>query len=111
MKTEFVELTDGTRLEIKINFGTMYYMQEIGANGLAKKIEAAKKRGKKVPDTDAMKLTAKIIYAILRSNGKMVTFDEAMMLMPIDTDNIERVIQAYEEELQKLKKNRNRRRR
>lgn len=104
MKTEFIELTDGTRLEIKINFGTMYYMQEIGANGLARKIETAKKKGKKASDTDAMKLTAKIIYAILRSNGKTVTFDEAMMLMPIDTDNIERVIRAYEIELKKLKK-------
>lgn len=104
MKSELVELTDGTRMEVKINFGTMYYMQEIGATGLIKKIDRLKKKHKKPSDMDMMKIAAQIIYAILRSNGKQVTFDEAMALMPIDTDNIERVIKAYEHELNRVKK-------
>lgn len=104
MKTELVDLTDGTRLEVKINFGTMYYMQEIGATGLIKKIDKMQKKHKSPSDWDMMRVAAMIIYAILRSNGRQVNFDEAMMLMPIDTDNIRRVIKAYENELKRLKK-------
>lgn len=104
MKERIVELNDGTRLEVKINFGTLYYMQEIGANEIAKKIERLQKQKKRVPDQDHMRLAAKIIYAVLRSNGKKVTFDEAMMLMPIDTEEIGALIEAYTEELDRLQK-------
>lgn len=104
MKERFIDLQDGTRLEVKINFGTLYYMQEIGANNLAKKIDKLKKQNKKVSDTDSMRIAAKIIYAVLRSNGKKVTFDEALMLMPIDTEEIKELVEAYTEEINRIKK-------
>ena len=28
MKEHFIDLTDGTRLEIKVNFGTLYFLQK-----------------------------------------------------------------------------------
>ena len=51
-----------------------------------------------------MEFTAKVIYAILRSNGKEVTFDEALMLMPTNVDAMKKVIKAYEKEVEKYKK-------
>ena len=42
MTEHFIDLTDGTRLDIKVNFGTLYYLQKTrGFNKLAKKIEKA----------------------------------------------------------------------
>lgn len=104
MKSHFVNLKDGTRIDIKINFGTLYYLQKIGANELAKKIEKDEESKQEVSDDDQMEFTAKVIYAVLRSNGREVTFDEALMLMPMDEDSIRTVISAYGKELKKIKK-------
>lgn len=97
-------MKDGTRIDIKINFGTLYYLQKIGANELAQRMEREEKKKHKVSDDDQMEFTAKVIYAVLRSNGREVTFDEALMLMPMDEDCIRTVISAYEKELKKIKK-------
>lgn len=38
MTEHFIDLTDGTRLPVKVNFGTLYYMQKCkGYNRIAKK--------------------------------------------------------------------------
>lgn len=40
MKEEFIELTDGTRLQVRINFGTLYYLQKCkGFYAKTKKVE------------------------------------------------------------------------
>lgn len=104
MQEQFITLTDGTRLEVKINFGTLYYLQQCKADGLAKKIERRRKQGKKDSPDDVMKFAAKVIYATLRSNGRKVTFDEALELMPPFLDELELVIDVYNEYVQKLKK-------
>lgn len=104
MKEHFVQLTDGTRLEVKINFGTMYYLQKCGANSLAKKIEKMQKKKRQPSERDMMEFAAKVIYAVLRSNGKTVTFDEAMSLMPTDLEEMQEMVYAYQEELEKVKK-------
>ena len=104
MNGQFVELTDGSRIEAKMNFGTLYYLQQIGGYQLARRIENKQKRKKHVSESESMEFAAKIIYAILRSNGREVTFDEALSLMPPDTKSIEKIIKVYEEELKKRKK-------
>ena len=99
-----IDLNDGTRIDIKVNFGTLYYLQKIGANNLAKKIEKKEKQKKNVSDNDRIEFAAKVIYALLRSNGRQVTFDEALELMPLDEECIESVIKTYEEKLNEIKK-------
>ena len=44
MKEHFIDLTDGTRLEIKVNFGTLYFLQKCkGFYRISKKVEKAEK--------------------------------------------------------------------
>lgn len=104
MTGHFINLTDGSRLEVKINFGTLYYLQQCKADELAKKIERRRKKGKKDLPDDVMEFAAKVIYATLRSNGQKVTFDEALELMPPFLDELEMVIDVYNEYIEKLKK-------
>ena len=104
MNEQFIELTDGTRLAAKINFGTLYYLNRIGGDKLAKKLDLKEKKKLHISDSERMEFAAKVIYAILRSNGRQVTFDEALMLVPIDEDSIQALINAYSDELEKIKK-------
>lgn len=105
MTDRFIDLTDGSRLEAKINFGTLYYLQNNGGSSIAKRIDAKKKKTKREPsDNDKMEFTARVIHAILRSNGRQVTFDEALMLMPPDPECMQAIIDAYQEEMEKIKK-------
>ena len=50
MHNQLVDLLDGTRLEAKVNFGTLYHLQKCGAMGLMKRID--KKNIKKQKPTD-----------------------------------------------------------
>lgn len=100
----FISLLDGTRIEAKFNFGTLYYLEQSGGSKLAERLEEKEKRGETPTDMESMKMAAKIIYAILRSNGKKVTEDEAMSLIPPDTEEIENIVRIFETELEKHKK-------
>ena len=102
----FITLTDGTRLEVKINFGTIYYLTKCGGDRLSKKIAKKQEQNKEATDYEMMEMSAKIIYAILRSNGKKVTFDEALELLPPDLEDLEKIVKAFEESLEKNKKKR-----
>ena len=86
----FINLLDGTRIEAKFNFGTLYYLEQSGGSKLAERLEEKEKRGE-IP-TD------------MRSNGKKVTEDEAMSLVPPDTEEIENIVRIFETELEKHKK-------
>lgn len=103
-KSRFVELTDGTRMEVKMNFGTMYYLDDAGGTKLAQKIQKMNDKGKEIPVSDNMRFAAKLIYAMLRSNGKKVTFDEALELTPPDPSQLLEIAQAYQEEVDAIKK-------
>lgn len=104
MKEQIIELTDGSRMSVKVNFGTLYYLSEVKGNELAERLERKKKKGQRVSDFENMQFASKIIYAILRSNGKLVTFDEALSLVPVDTEQIEKVVDVYRLEIERLKK-------
>lgn len=101
MKEEFIELTDGTRLQVRINFGTLYYLQKCkGFYAKTKKVE----QKKKLRNDESFELAANIIYAVLRSNGKVVTQEEALQLMPPDTDSIKKLLNDFQEEYEKYSK-------
>lgn len=101
MEKHLVELMDGSRIEVRVNFGTIYYMQKRkGFYKLSKKVE----KNQKLSESESFEMAAVIIYALLRSNGKEVTFDEAMSLMPPGLEEIECVLKSFEEEYKKYNK-------
>lgn len=104
MNGQFVELTDGSRIEVKVNFGTLYHLQQIGGYDIMRRVEKKQRKKKRPSESECMEFAAKIVYALLRSNGKDVTFDEALSLMPPDMSSINTVIEAYEKEVDKRKK-------
>lgn len=100
MKDNYIELTDGTKLNININFGTLYHIQKMHISNLFDKYNA----DEKLSDDDSMEASALMIYAILRSNGRTVSFDEALSLIPADTDEIKELFEQFKEKLEKYKK-------
>ena len=100
MNEYFVDLTDGTRLEVKVNFGTLYYLGKI--NSFKQMEKVAKK--KEPTDEEAIEIAAQIIYAVIRSNGRAVTFDEAIRLVPMDLEGMQNILDAFGEQLEEYKK-------
>ena len=96
MKENFIDLTDGTRLSVRVNFGTIYYLQK--QKGFYRIQKKAEKNKKKLTEEESFELAAYVIYALLRSNGKTVGFDEALSLVPPDTEQLEKVLQVFQEE-------------
>ena len=107
---KIIKLTDGTVMEAKMNFGTIFYLDQIGGSKLGQKIDKQEKEGK-ASDRDKMNFAAKLIYAMVRSNGRKVTFDEALQLVPPDPTELLEIVEAYQKEVDKIKKKRNRRNR
>lgn len=93
-----IRLTDGTLLEVKINFLTMKLIVDEGIEELSNKVK--KKEDKKIK----MDIAAKLIYIILRSNGKKVDKDEACMLVPADDKIIEELFSEFADKINKFKK-------
>ena len=105
MNGKFIDLTDGTRLEVKVNFGTLYWLTMDEKNSLFRKPPKGKKTKDVEPsERETMIMCGKLVYALLRSNGKKVTFDEALALMPMDLDVLQDMMLTFEEELEKHKK-------
>jgi len=124
MKSKLIKLTDGSKLEVKVNFytlylvkmngidkkldgkmnfGTIFYLDQIGGSKLGRRIDKLEKIGK-ATDSDKMNFAAKLIYAMVRSNGRKVTFDEALQLVPPDPTELLEVVEAYQKEVDKIKK-------
>lgn len=96
MHDEPIHLTDGSTLAVKVNFATLYYIQKSGLARYLKK--------KKLSDDESMEVSAKLIYAILNSNGRRVSFEDAMELIPLDTDEVEQVFEEFKMRLEEYKK-------
>lgn len=109
MREHFMDLIDGTRLEVKVNFGTLYHLQKCrGFYRLTKKVERAKEKGipdeKALTESESYEMAADIVYAILRSNGKAVKFDEALSLVPVDLEGLKEILAGFQEEYEKYSK-------
>ena len=97
MKSKLIELTDGSKLEGKVNFYTLYLVK---MNGIDKKIDGKSE----LTDDENMELAGKLIYIILRSNGLKVDEEEAMMLTPMDASSIQDIFDEFEKRLNEYKK-------
>lgn len=109
MKEHFIDLTDGTRLQIKLNFGTIYYLQKCkGFYRISKKVERAERKGipqeQALTETESFDMAAMIIYAVLRSNGRPVKFDEALSLVPPDTEDLTEMLNGFQAEWDRYNK-------
>ena len=102
MKSKLIELTDGSKLEVKVNFYTLYLVK---MNGIDKKLDGRDD----LTDEENMELAGKMIYVILRSNGLKADEEEAMMLTPMDAKSIQDIFDEFEKRLKEYKK-KNRRR-
>ncbi|MCI5919083.1 MAG: hypothetical protein MRZ75_07170 [Roseburia sp.] len=96
MDEKTIQLTDGTSLEVKVNFATLYYMNKMRLQKLISK--------KNMSDDDNMEAAANLIYVILRSNGRTVTMDEAMILTPMDIDVLKELFDEFGKKVEKYKK-------
>lgn len=101
MKEHFIDLTDGTRLEIKVNFGTLYFLQK--CKGFYRKMKKVEKGGR-LSESEGFDTAADIIYAVLRSNGRAVTLEEAICLVPPDIGQLSEMLNSFQEEYEKYNK-------
>ena len=96
MDERVIHLEDGSTVSAKVNFATIYYIQKFKLDKLMEK--------KKTTQDDEMELAARILHVVLLSNERNYTFEEALYLIPLDTDEIEEVMNDFKEKLEKLKK-------
>ena len=96
MDEKVIHLTDGTTVSAKVNFATLYYLQKEGLGNLSsKQLEHASV-------TEKTELSARMIYVLLRSNGRNVTFDEALVLCPMDVSEGSEVAEVFRDFSNKL---------
>ena len=96
MDEKIITLTDGTKLEVKVNFMTLYLIQKHGLDKVINK-EA-------LSEDENMEAAAKLIYIILRSNGLKVDEDEALILTPMDPEVIRELFAEFGKKVDKYKK-------
>lgn len=97
--TKDIRLSDGSILEIKVNFLTVKLMEEL-------KLESLSNRLKKEPNNKKLQLdmASKLIYAIIRSNGRKVDMEEAMILVPADDRILSEIFTDFANKMEKIKK-------
>lgn len=93
-----IRLTDGSILNIKINFLTIKLLADLNIEKLAKEIDD------NPSDKKNIDLAGKIIYAIIRSNGRRVDEEEAMMLVPADDTVLAQLFFEFKEKMEVFKK-------
>lgn len=96
MKHKVITLTDGSKLEVNVNFATLYYMHKIKISKLLDK--------EKLTEDQEVELAGRLVFVILRSNGKKVDMDEAMILAPMDTDEIGDLFEEFSDRIEDYKK-------
>ena len=71
-------------------------------------MEKAAKKGipqeQALTETESFDMAAMIIYAVLRSNGRPVKFDEALSLVPPDTDDLTEMLDGFQAEWDRYSK-------
>ncbi|MBQ6488240.1 MAG: hypothetical protein IJI75_03330 [Solobacterium sp.] len=94
---KILHLTDGTTVSAKVNFATLYYMRKSG-------VKAFIPEEGDPDEDDALEIAARMLYVLLCSNGRTVTFQEALVLCPIDIEEVQAVFDDFRERLEAFKK-------
>lgn len=98
-----IRLSDGTLLEPQINLFTLKLFQELSLNKLYEKMQ-------KKPNDDIIQaeILSKFVYAIIRSSGRKVDEEEALMLVQMeseeDIDTILEVLSDFVKKMDNFKK-------
>ena len=107
MNEKDIRLADGSLFTVKVNFMTLYLVNKTNLENLSKQLEKEKKKAKKdekkLLDLE-MEIAKLLIYVVMRSNGKKVDEEEAMMLVPADATEIELLLGEFAEKMDELKK-------
>lgn len=102
-----IRLADGSLLTVKVNFYTLYMINKTNVEKLSQQLDREQKKEKKdeskILDLQ-MEIAKFLIYVILRSNGKKVDEEEAMMLVPADSKEIEKLLNDFKDKMENLKK-------
>ena len=102
-----IRLADGGLLTVKVNFYTLYMINKTNVEKLSQQLDREQKKEKKdeskILDLQ-MEIAKFLIYVILRSNGKKVDEEEAMMLVPADSKEIEKLLNDFKDKMENLKK-------
>ena len=111
-----IRLSNGELINININFYTLKLLAQSNLSSLERKIDKLKeklditKSEEKKKDINneinalSYEMIGKIIYIILRSNGKKVDEEEAMILIPGDVDEIENIFNEFFKKMEEFKK-------
>ena len=111
-----IRLSNGELISININFYTLKLLAQSNLSSLERKIDklkeklASTKSEEKIQDINneinalSYEMIGKIIYIILRSNGKKVDEEEAMILIPGDVDEIENIFNEFFKKMEEFKK-------
>lgn len=102
MDNKDIRLSNGELLNVNVNFYTLKLISDLGIEKLEQKMEKAKTEEQR--EKIGLDITGKMIYVILRSNGKMVNEEEAMMLIPMDTEQIENLFNEFGKKVDAFKK-------
>ena len=102
MNDKDIRLSNGELLNVNVNFYTLKLISDLDIEKLQTKMEKAKTEEQK--NKIGMDITGKMIYVILRSNGKMVNEEEAMMLIPIDPTEINNLFSEFGRKVEAFKK-------
>ncbi|MDU3790412.1 MAG: hypothetical protein E7G55_08605 [Erysipelotrichaceae bacterium] len=96
-----IRLADGSLLSVGINFHTIKLISDINLNKKMKRLEKKPKDARLQMD-----IAAKLIYVILRSNGRRIDEEEAMQLIPPDEDAITEIFEEFAKKMQIFEKKR-----
>ena len=111
-------LSNGELLQIKINFMTLYLIRKEKIDKASERLKFKEKKLKGIKSRNSkeyrdlnekiedqkMDIAAQMIYVILKSNKKNITFDDALMLCPADTSQIEKLIDSFAKQMENIKK-------
>lgn len=111
-------LSNGEILQIKINFMTLYLIRKEKVDKATERLKFKEKKLKEIKsrnskeyrdlkekiDDQQMDIAAQMIYVILKSNKKNITFEDALMLCPADTTQIQKLIDSFAKQMQIIKK-------
>lgn len=100
-----IRLSDGSLLPIKINMFTLKLIVDLDIEKKFAKLEKLTNQNKDISKVQ-MDVTSDLIYVILRSNGKRVDKEEALMLVPVDDTTIENILNQFGNRLEAFKKKR-----